>query len=155
MGVHVFLHPEPPSYLLPHPIPLGCPRASALSALLHASNLHWSSILHMVIYMFQSYCVKSSHPCLLPHSPKVCSLHLCFFCYLAYRVVVTVFLNSIYMLNILCWCFSFWLTSLCVIGSNFSHLIRTDSNAFFFYSLVIFPCIYVPQLLYPFVRLNF
>ena len=32
---------------------LGCPRASALSALLHESNLHWSSILHMVIYMFQ------------------------------------------------------------------------------------------------------
>ena len=28
-------------------------------------------------------------------------------------------------------CFSFWLTSLCVIGSSFIHLIRTDSNAFF------------------------
>ena len=29
------------------------------------------------------------------------------------------------------WCFSFWLTSLCIIGSNFIHLIRTDSNVFF------------------------
>ena len=28
-------------------------------------------------------------------------------------------------------CFSFWLTSLCVIGSSFIHLIRIDSNAFF------------------------
>ena len=28
--------------------------------------------------------------------------------------------------------FSFWLTSLCVIGSRFIHLIRTDSNAFLF-----------------------
>ena len=37
-------HPEPPSHLPPHPIPLGCPRAPALSALLHASNLHWSFI---------------------------------------------------------------------------------------------------------------
>jgi len=66
-----------PSTSLPNPIPLGCPRAPALSALLHASNLHWSSILHMVIYMFQCYSLISSHPCLLPHSPKVCSLLLC------------------------------------------------------------------------------
>ena len=26
--------------------------------------------------------------------------------------------------------FSFWLTSLCIIGSSFIHLIRTDSNLF-------------------------
>jgi len=97
MSVHVFPHPEQPSQLPPHPIPLGCPRALAVSALLHASNLHWSSILHMVIYMFQCYSLKSSHPRLLPHSPKVCCLHLRLFCYLVYRVVVTVFLNSIYM----------------------------------------------------------
>ena len=29
------------------------------------------------------------------------------------------------------WCFSFWLTSLCIISSSFIHLIRTDSNIFF------------------------
>ena len=51
MGAHVSPYPETPSHLPPHPIPLGCPRAPALSALLHASNLHWSSILHMVTYM--------------------------------------------------------------------------------------------------------
>ena len=28
-------------------------------------------------------------------------------------------------------CFSFWLTSLCIMGSSFIHLIRTDSNVFF------------------------
>ena len=33
--------------------------------------------------------------------------------------------------SILYWCFSFWLTSLCMIGSSFVHLIRTDSNVFF------------------------
>ena len=32
-----------------------------------------------------------------PKSPKVCSLHLCLFCCLAYRVIITIFLNSIYM----------------------------------------------------------
>ena len=37
------------------------------------------------------------HPCLLPQSPKVCSLHLGLFCCLAYRVVNTIFVNSIYM----------------------------------------------------------
>ena len=34
-------------------------------------------------------------------------------------------------ISILYWCFSFWLTSLCIMGSSFIHLIRTDSNAFF------------------------
>ena len=33
-----------PLHIPPHLIPLGCPRALALGALLHASNLHWSSI---------------------------------------------------------------------------------------------------------------
>ena len=60
MGVHVSPYPEPLSHLPPHPIPLGCPSAPALSALFHASNLHWSSILHMVVYMFQCYSLKSS-----------------------------------------------------------------------------------------------
>ena len=96
-GAHMSSHPEPPYHLPPHPIPLSCPRAPTSNALLHALNLHWSSTLHMVIYMFQCYSLKSSHPCLLPHSPKVCSLHLCLFCCLAYRVIVTIFLNSIYM----------------------------------------------------------
>ena len=69
-------HPELPSHLPPHPTPLGCIRAPALGALLHALNSHWSSVLHMVIYTFQCYSLKSSHPHLLPLSPKVCSLHL-------------------------------------------------------------------------------
>ena len=115
-GAHVSPHPECPSQLPPHPIPLGCLRAPALSALLQALNWHWSSILYMVIYMFQCYSLKSSHPCLLPWSPKACSLHLHLFCCLAYRFIVIVFLNSIYIcVNILYWCFSFWLTSLCII----------------------------------------
>ena len=33
----------------------------------------------------------------LPQSPKDCSIHLCLFCCLAYRVIITIFLNSIYM----------------------------------------------------------
>ena len=90
-------HPEPSSHYPPHSIPQGHPSALALSSLSQASNLDWRSISHMIIYMFQCYSLKSSHPCLLPQSPKVCSIHLCLFCCLAYRVIVTIFLNSIYM----------------------------------------------------------
>ena len=90
-------HHELLSYLPPYSTPQGSPLVSALNAPLHASNVPRSSILHMVIYMFQSYSLKSSHPRLLPHSPKVCSLYLCLFCCLVCRVIVTVFLNSIYM----------------------------------------------------------
>ena len=96
IGVHVF-----PTltftHLPPHPISQGHPSAPALSTLSHDSNLDWSSTSHMIIYMFQCYSLKSSHPGLLPQSPKACSLHLCLFCCLAYRVIVTIFLNFIYM----------------------------------------------------------
>ena len=78
-------HPEPPSHLPPHPIPLGHPSAPALSILSHASNLDWRSISHTIIYMFQCYSLRSSHPCLLPQSPKDCSIHLCLSCCLTYR----------------------------------------------------------------------
>ena len=87
-------HPEPPSHLPPHPISQGAP---ALSTLSHASNLDWWSISYKIIYVFQCHSLKSSHPHLLPQSPTVCSLHLCLFCCLAYRVIVTIFVNSIYM----------------------------------------------------------
>ena len=51
----VSLYSEPPSLLPPHPDPLGCPWAPGLGVLLHASNLCWSTILHMAMYPFQSY----------------------------------------------------------------------------------------------------
>ena len=90
-------HPEPPPLLPPHPIPQGLPSVPALNTLTHASNVDWRSVSYTVIYMFQCYSLRSSHVCLLPQSPKVCSLHLCLFHCLAYRVIVTIFLNSIYM----------------------------------------------------------
>ena len=90
-------HPEPPSHFPPHPIPQGHLSTPALSSLSHALNLDWRSISHMIIYMFQSYSLKSTHPSLLPQSPKDYSLHLYLFCCIAYRVIITSFLNSIYM----------------------------------------------------------
>ena len=69
-GVHVspILNPAPTS--LPT-IPLGNPRTLALSALLHASNLHWSSVLHMVTTCFSA--ILSNYPT-LAFSQRVQSL---------------------------------------------------------------------------------
>ena len=90
-GKHVSFHPEPPSHLPPDPIHLGCLRAPALGALLYALNFHWSSILHMAIYMFQYYSLTLSHPHFLPLSPKVCSLHLHLPCFPTCRIVISSF----------------------------------------------------------------
>ena len=90
-------HPEPPSHLPPHSTPQGHPSAPALSTLSGASNWDRWSVSHMIKYMFQCHSLKSFYPLLLPQSPKDCSIHLCLFCCIVYRVIVTIFLNSIYM----------------------------------------------------------
>ena len=90
-------HPEPSSLLPPHTIPLGHPSAPTPSILYYASNLDCWFVSHMILYMFQCHSPISSHPRPLPQSPKECFIHLCLFCCLAYRVILTIFLNSIYM----------------------------------------------------------
>ena len=109
MGLHVFpiLNPCPP----PSPShPSGSSQCTSPEHLSHASNLDWRSVSHMIIYTFQCYSFKSSHPSLLPQSPKDCSILLCLFFCLAYRVTVTLFLNSIYMCSV-----------------QFSHLVMSNS----------------------------
>ena len=90
-------HPEPSSLLPPHTIPLGPPSAPAPSIQYCASNLDWRLTSYMILHMFQCHSPKSTHLHPLPQSPKDCSIHLCLFCCLVYRVIVTIFLNSIYM----------------------------------------------------------
>ena len=90
-------HPEPSSLLPPHTIPLGRPSAPAPSIRYRVSNLDWRLISYMILYIFQCHSPKSSHPLPLPQSPQDCSIHQCLFFYLVYRVIVTIFLNSIYM----------------------------------------------------------
>ena len=82
---------------IPCTIPLGLLSETTPNIQYHASNLDWRFISYMILYMFQCHSPKSSHPLPLPQSPKDCSIHLCLFGYLAYRVIVTIFLNSIYM----------------------------------------------------------
>ena len=95
-GIHVFpiLNPLPSSLPIPSlwVIPVHQPQASSI--------VHWTwtgNSFHIWYYTFQCHSPKSSHPLPLPQSPKDCSIHQCLFCCLVYRVIVTIFLNSIYM----------------------------------------------------------
>ena len=53
------------------------------------------SFLYDIIHVLMPF--SQIVPLTLPQSPKDCSIHLCLFCCLTYRVVITSFLNSIYM----------------------------------------------------------
>ena len=88
---------EPASHLPPHNISLGYPHAPAPSMLYPASDIDWRFNSYMVVYMLECHSPKSSHPLPLPLSSKVRYTHLCLFCCLAYRVIIAIFLNSIYM----------------------------------------------------------
>ena len=84
--VHMCSPSWPSPHFPPHPISQGHPSAPALSTLSHASNLDWHSVSHMVIYRFQCYSLKSSHPsgssqCTSPKHPVSCiepGLAICF-----------------------------------------------------------------------------
>ena len=105
----------------------------------------------MVIYIFQCYSLKSSHPHLLPQSPKVCSFYLCLFCCLMYKVVIIILLNSICM-----WYYivlvSFFLTSFTLYNRLQFHPPHQNwSKCVLFNSWVIFHSVYAPQLPYPLI----
>ena len=55
-------HPEPPSHLPPHTIPLGHPSAPALSILYHASKLDWRFVSHSCFLIFHMLFLFSGFP---------------------------------------------------------------------------------------------
>ena len=122
-----------PSHLPPRTIPLGHPSAPAPSILYHAQNLDWR-FFHIWYYTCFN-AILPNHPTLsfsLSHRVQKTVLYIC----LSFAVSHTglslpFFLIPYICISILYWCFSFWLTSLCIIGFiciiSFIHLIRTDS----------------------------
>ena len=90
-------HPGPPLPPSSPSHPSGSSQCTSPKHLSHASSLDWRSVSHLIIYMLQCCSLRSSHPHLLPQSPKVCSIHLCLFFCLAYKVIITIFLNSIFV----------------------------------------------------------
>ena len=104
-SIHVFPILNPSSLLPPCTIPLGRLSAPVSSIQYHASNLDWRFISYMILYMFQCYSPKSSHPRPLPQSPKDCSIHLCLFCCLAYlskfHIYVLVYCIGVFLSGLL------------------------------------------------------
>ena len=93
-GVHVLpiLNPPPSPY---HPS-----GSSQCTSPKHPiSCIEPGLAIHFLYDVIHVYChsSKSSHPLPLPQSPKHCSIHLYLFCCLTYKVIVTIFLNSICM----------------------------------------------------------
>ena len=64
-------HPESPSLLPPHTVPLGHLSAPAPSIQYHASNLDWRFVSYVILCMFQCHSPKSSHPLPLPESKRL------------------------------------------------------------------------------------
>ena len=66
--------------------PSGSLQCTSPEHLSHASNLGWWSVSPLIVYLFQCCSIRTSHPWLLPQSPKVYSVHLCLFFCLACRL---------------------------------------------------------------------
>ena len=95
-GIHIFPILNPPPSSLPVPslwvVPLHQPQASRI---MHRT---WTAI-HFIYDIIH---VSMPFSQIIPPSPSATEskrlfIHLCLFCCLAYRVIVTIFLNSIYM----------------------------------------------------------
>ena len=78
MDIHVFPIPIPPPTPSPSH-PSGSSQCTSPEHLSHASHLGWWSVSPLIVYLFQCCSLRTSHPRLLPQSPKVCSVHLCLF----------------------------------------------------------------------------
>ena len=126
-------HPIPPiSVTTEHPADLPVPYCRCPLA-----------VLHMAVHIPQSRSINSSHLSSLTwaHTPVL------FICVsiLALKIGSSVpfFLISTF--------FSFWLTSLCMTDSRSIYVSANNPILFLLYSWIIFHCICVPHLLYPFL----
>ena len=120
---HRYTHvppPEPSSLLPPYTIPLDRPSAPGPSIQYRALNLDWWLVSYMILYMFQCHSHKSSHPLPLPQSPKTVLYISVSFAVSYTGLLLPSFYIPYICVSILYWCFSFWLTSLCIIGSSSS-----------------------------------
>ena len=128
-GVHVFPILNPPPTSLPvssfRVIPVHQPQASCIEP-------GWAThFIYDIVHISMPFSQ------IIPPSPSPTESKTLFYTSVSlllshiqgYRYHLSKF--HIYALVLLYWCFSFWLISLCIIGSSFIHLIRTDSNVFF------------------------
>ena len=125
-GIHMFPILNPPPSSLPIPslwvVPVHQPQASSI---MHRT---WTGDSFHIWYCTCFNAILPNHPTLsLSHRVQKTVLYIS----VSFAVSYTGLLLPYICVSILYWCFSFWLTSPCIIGSSFIHLIRTDSNVFF------------------------
>ena len=127
-GIHVFpiLNPPPCSLLEPSlwVVPVNQPQASSI---MHRT---WTGDSFHIWYYPCFNAILPNHPTLsLSHWVQKTVLHISVSFAVSYTGLLLPSFQIPYIcVSILYWCFSFWLTSLCIIGSSFIHLIRTDLN---------------------------
>ena len=147
MGAHVFPHSEPCSHLPPSPIPWVVPEHQ----LWESCFMHPTCTGHL-FYIWEYTCFNAillNHPTLIfSHrvQKSVLYIHVSF-AVSHIRSLLPSFQIPYIFMNTLYWCLSFWLSSLCIIGFNFIHLIRSDSNAFFLIVSNIPLCIFTTAFL--------
>ena len=129
MGVHVFPIMNPPPTSVPIPslwvIPVHQPWAP-VSCIEPGLAIHFTCDNLHVSMPFSHIILPSPAP---TESKRLfnTSVSLLLSCIQGYRYL----LSKFHIYALVYWCFSFCLTSLCIIGSSFIYLIRTDSNVFF------------------------
>ena len=134
-GLTIGIHMSPPSwdFLLPHPISL-CGYRALVWVPWVIQQIPSGYLFYIWQCMFP--CTFSIHPTLSflpPHRVHKSVLYVC----ISIAVLqIGSSLQSFYIpyicVNIQYLFFSFWLTSLCIIGFRFIHLISTDSHPFLF-----------------------
>ena len=142
-------HTSPPSWVfLPSPAPWhlsGLLQSTRFELPVSYSTFPQLSVLHLVMYMFQ--CCSLSLSILFSPTVSTRLFPECASPRVPYKWAPQCYLSAFHIYALIYdVCFS-----LCLIGSRFIHLIRTDSNMFLFNDWVIFHCIYVPKLFNPFI----
>ena len=130
---HVPFLPDLPPVSRPTP-PFSLSQRPCLSSLSHTANSHWLiCFTHGIVNFYVTLSIHLPFSLLSSHLVHRSVLYVCF------SIAALKINSSVPSLQIPFICviirylyFSFWLTSLCIMGSSFVHLIRTYSNVFLF-----------------------
>ena len=137
---------QPPVHMCP-PIldSLPAPSPAYLSGLSQSTSFEcaasWVKLALVIYFAYSNIHVSILFSQIIPPSPSPHRVQKSvLLCYLAYRIIVVIFLNSIYMHWYIVFVLLFLTYFTLIICSSFIHLIRTDSDLFLFiaewYSIV-------------------